>query len=102
MKVYSQGDIVKIKGFQNPFLIVSKNAFIHAANMFHVCPLLSHVQEGPLHIRVLGINQTEGTVICEQIKLIDPNARSCSRIDRLPYGVLMNVSDALQGIFEYD
>ena len=78
------------------------NAFIRATNMFHVCPLLSQVQEGPLHIHVLVINQTEGTVICERIKLIDPNARSCSRIDRLPYGELMNVPDALQGIFEYD
>ena len=86
----------------NSFLIVSKNAFIRAVNMFHVCPLLSGVQEGPLHIHVAGVDETEGVVICEQIKLIDPAARSCKRIDRLPYGMLMNISDALQGIFEYD
>jgi mRNA interferase MazF len=41
-------------------------------------------------------------VVCEQIKLIDPGSRSCKRIDRLSYGQLMNISDALQGIFEYD
>ena len=99
MQDFSQGDIIKINGFRSSFLIVSKNAFIRAVNMFHVCPLL---QEGPLHIHVAGVDETEGVVICEQIKLIDPAARSCKRIDRLPYGMLMNISDALQGIFEYD
>ena len=102
MNDFSQGDIVKIVGFRSSFLVVSKNAFIRAAHMFHVCPLLSNVSEGPLHSRVVGVDGTEGFVICEQIKLIDPNARSCKRIDRLSYGNLMNISDALQGIFEYD
>ena len=40
MNDFSQGDIVKIVGFRNSFLVVSKNAFIRAAHMFHVCPLL--------------------------------------------------------------
>ena len=102
MQDFSQGDIIKINGFRSSFLIVSKNAFIRAVNMFHVCPLLSGVQEGPLHIHVAGVDETEGVVICEQVKLIDPAVRSCKRIDRLPYGMLMNISDALQGIFEYD
>ena len=69
MNDFSQGDIVKIVGFRSSFLVVSKNAFIRAAHMFHV---------------------------------IDPDARGCRRIDRLSYGNLMNISDALQGIFEYD
>ena len=102
MQGFSQGDIIKINGFRSSFLIVSKNAFIRAVNMFHVCPLLSGVQEGPLHIHVAGVDETEGVVICEQIKLIDPASRYCKRIDRLSYGTLMNISDALQGICEYD
>ena len=40
MNDFSQGDIVKIVGFRSSFLVVSKNAFIWAAHMFHVCPLL--------------------------------------------------------------
>ena len=102
MNDFSQGDIVKIVGFRSSFLVVSKNAFIRAAHMFHVCPLLSNATEGPLHIRAVGVEGTEGFVICEQIKLIDPDARGCRRIDQLSYGNLMNISDALQGIFEYD
>ena len=103
MNDFRQGDIIKIQGYKSmEFLIVSKNAFIQATNVFHVCPVLHHSQEGPLHISVRGNHDTSGIVICEQIKLIDPSARACMRVDRIPYGSMMNISDALQGIFEYD
>ena len=99
-KIY-QGDIVKISGFSCRFLVVSKNAFIEHTGVFHVCPILKGEKEGPLHIAVNG-KREEGIVICEQVKLIDPTARGCNRIDRISYFQLMDVSDALQGIFEYD
>ena len=83
-------------------LVVSKNEFIKKTGVFHVCPLLENYAEGPLHIKVRGVKDTSGTAICEQLKLIDPSARSCKRIDRVPYHMIMNVSDAIQGIFEYD
>lgn len=97
-----QGDIIKIGGFKSLFMIVSNNAFIQATGVFHVCPVLENVSDGPLHICIEGIKGTKGTVLCEQIKLIDPEARNCRRLDRLPYGTVMDISDALQGIFEYD
>ncbi|MGN0505133.1 MAG: AbrB/MazE/SpoVT family DNA-binding domain-containing protein [Lachnospiraceae bacterium] len=50
----------------------------------------------------IGKDKTTETAICEQVKLIDPSVRSCNRVDRLPYETIMNVSDAVQGIFEYD
>ena len=98
-----QGDIIKITGFKKQlFVIVSKNAFIKATGIFHVCPVLQKVKAGPVHIPVCGKNGESGTVICEQIKAIDPEARGCSRVDLLAYEDIMNVSDAVQGIFEYD
>lgn len=102
MSDFYQGDIIKITGFRNKFLIVSKNAFIRATDVFHVCPLLEKHPDGPLHIAVEGKEKTRGIVICEQMKLIDPSARGCIKVDRLPYDNIMNVSDAIQGIFEYD
>ena len=98
----SQGDIIKMNGFKNAFLIVSNNAFIQSTGMAHVCPMLLGVKAGPVHIPATGISGTTGTVICEQLKLIDFPARAPIRIDRLSYGQIMNVSDVLQGIFEYD
>ena len=103
MNDLSQGDIVKIEGFEKSlFIILSKNAFINATGVFHVCPLIKGVPEGPLHIPVTGMVGTCGTVICEQIKLIDPSERAVSRLDRLNYADVMNISDAIQGVFEYD
>ena len=103
MKEYCQGDIVRISDFgKNAFVITSKNAFIKALGVFHISPLLPGVPEGPLHINVKGKKGTEGTVICEQIKLIDPSARAVKRVDSLKYEDIMNVSDAIQGFFEYD
>ena len=103
MITFSQGDIIKINGLGNKlFLVISKNAFIKATSAFHVCPMLENVPEGPLHIAAAGKKSVSGVVICEQIKLIDPAARSCSRIDSLYYGDIMNISDAIQGVFDYD
>ena len=102
MTDYSQGDIIKIAGFRTPFLIISKNAYIRNTKTFHVCPFLPDYAGGPLHIPAQGIKGTKGTAVCEQIKLIDPLSRRCHRIDRLPYEEIMNISDAIQGMFEYD
>lgn len=70
--------------------------------MAHICPVLPDIKDGPLHIPAKGVSQTAGTVICEQIKLVDLALRNPRRVDRLPYEQIMNVSDAIQGIFEYD
>lgn len=103
MTAFCQGDVIKISGFKKQlFVIVSKNAFIKATGIFHVCPMLSGVPDGPIHIPVSGKKGESGTVICEQIKAIDPKARVCNRVDLLAYEDIMNVSDAVQGIFEYD
>ena len=103
MKDFSQGDIIRIEGFKaTSFVIVSKNAFIRATGIFHVCPMLSEIPAGPVHIPVKGKIGESGTVICEQVKAIDPNARGCRRVDSLAYEDIMNASDAVQGIFEYD
>lgn len=103
MTSISQGDVIKINGFGNKlFVVISKNAFIQATKVFHVSPIIKDVPNGPLHIPVVGKNNTSGIVICEQLKLIDPSARNCNRVDSLHYGDIMNISDAIQGIFEYD
>ena len=102
MMDFCQGDIIRFTGFKNKFIIVSKNTFIRATHVLHVCPVIEDYPAGPVHICVEGKEREKGTVICEQVKLIDPSARGCSRIDRVPYDMIMDVSDALQGIFEYD
>ncbi|SHJ10713.1 hypothetical protein [Pseudobutyrivibrio xylanivorans] len=102
MKEFYQGDIIKINGFGNVFLIVSKNAFIKERKMFHVSPIVNTDLINPMNIPINGVEGTEGTVICEEIKLIDPVARVCNKVDRINYWSIINISDAIQGMFEYD
>lgn len=98
---FFQGDIIRVSGYKDNYMIVSRNAFIRATNVFHISPVLN-CPEGPTHIHIIGNNGIDGTVMCEQIKLIDPSVRSCSWVDRVPYRMIMEVSDVIQGIFEYD
>ena len=103
MNDFYQGDIIRISGYKKQlFVIVSKNAFIKATGIFHVCPMIPNIPAGPIHIPVKGKNNKTGTVICEQTKAIDPKARCCNSVDTLAYENIMNVSDTVQGIFEYD
>ena len=102
LKELYQGDIIKIKGLKSYFIIVSKNEFIKFTGCFHVCPIVNDCDPGPLHIAVKGQGGTIGTVICEQVKIIDPSVRACSKKDRVSYDFIMDIADAIQGIFEYD
>ena len=103
MTELSQGDVVKISGFRNRFLVVSKNSFIKSTGMFHVCPIIPGAAPGPVHIAVTLLkSEKQDTVVCEQIKLIDPNERGIGSVDRISYADKMEVSDTIQGMFEYD
>lgn len=48
---------------------------------------------------VIDIHQ--GYIQCEKMTLLDLTIRRYRLIDRLPLSELINISDAIQGIFEY-
>ena len=55
MTEFYQGDIIRISGFKKQlFVIVSKNAFIKATGIFHVCPMIPEIPAGPIHLEVKG------------------------------------------------
>ena len=52
----------------------------------------------------ITLTKTNGIVIlihCEKLALLDLSIRGYKKVDRLPISEMMNVSDAIQGIFEY-
>ncbi|MCR5054434.1 MAG: hypothetical protein K6A69_06310 [Lachnospiraceae bacterium] len=102
MSSFSQGDLIKISGINYYLLVTSKNAFINATGVFHVVPVVENIGPGPTHVEINGAKEIKGAAICEQVKLIDPRVRRCSLKDRIPYKEIMEVSDVIQGIFEYD
>ena len=43
----------------------------------------------------------QGDIQCEKLALLDLSVRGYKKVDRLPISEMINVSDAIQGIFEY-
>ncbi|SCX05198.1 PemK-like, MazF-like toxin of type II toxin-antitoxin system [Lachnospiraceae bacterium YSD2013] len=94
-----QGDIVKVEKIKLPVLVVSKDFFNQTGEVIG-CPIFQTGEAGPLHIRVKA-KEIEGYVHCEKMNLLDLNARGYSKVDRIHMADVMNITDAIQGIFDY-
>lgn len=94
-----QGDILKIEKINHLVLVASKD-FFNITGEIIGCPIIKNSKPGPLHIWMCTEN-TEGYIHCEKLTLLDLSIRGYKKTDRLPISEIMNVSDAIQGIFEY-
>lgn len=94
-----QGDIVRIERITHPVLIVSKD-FFNSSGEIIGCPIYGNSTEGPLHIPVLT-DEIQGYVQCEKLALLDLNVRGYKKIDRITLNDMINIADAIQGIFDY-
>lgn len=93
--VIRQGNVLKVVGLPHPVIVVS-NDFFNGEGKAIVCPIVPKAVEGPLHIRF-----QDGYVLCEQMKYIDLTARRFSRLPAANAFEVMDISDAVMGIFEY-
>lgn len=46
-------------------------------------------------------DSTEGYVQCEKLALLDLNVREFLKIDRISVADIINITDVIQGIFDY-
>lgn len=99
MEQLSQGDILKIERIKHPVLVVSKDYFNTCGEVIG-CPIVGNSKPGPLHIR-MATEATQGFIQCEKLALLDLTIRGFQKVDRLPLAEMINVSDAIQSIFEY-
>lgn len=99
MEHLRQGDIVKIEKIKHPVLVASKD-FFNTSGEIIGCPIIYNSIPGPLHIW-MSTEYTEGYVQCEKLALLDLSVRGYKKVDRLPISDMINISDAIQGIFEY-
>lgn len=100
MDYLQQGDIIKIEKIKHPVLVVSKN-FFNTSGQIIGCPIIKNSMPGPLHIW-MKTDETEGYVHCEKLALLDLSVRGYKKTDSLPISEMINVSDAIQSIFEYN
>jgi len=99
MEHLHQGDILKIDKIVHPVLVASKD-FFNSSGEIIGCPIIINSKPGPLHIW-MSTENTEGYIHCEKLALLDLSVRGYKKTDRLPFSEMINVSDAIQGIFEY-
>ncbi len=94
-----QGDILSVEKMKGCYLVVSKN-FFNTAEQAVLCPIVENAFRDPLHIDI-KTDEVEGTVLCEQMRLIDLRYRGYKKVSRLHYSDVINITDAIQGIFDY-
>ncbi len=99
MNEIAQGDILSVEGINAPILVVSKTYF-NRTEQIVACPVLEKASEDPLHIPVLAMNM-QGSVLCEQMKLLDLRVRGYKKLTELKLEDIMNITDAIQSIFDY-
>ena len=78
-----QGDIIKAEGLKGLYLIVSKN-FFNMTEQAILCPIVDDASPDPLHI-MIKTDEIAGTVLCEQMRMVDLRYRGFKRIGRIPY-----------------
>ena len=98
MLTIEQGDLLKVSGIPYPVIVVSNNFFNQSGKVI-ACPIVPNAVDGPLHIR-LKDSEVEGYVLCEQMKYLDLKARHFSRLTATHYFDIMDISDAVMGIFD--
>ncbi len=94
-----QGDILKVEKIKNPVLVVSKDFFNETGEIIG-CPIFDHSIGSPLHIEIEMENR-KGYVQCENLRMLDLNMRGFSVIDRISIHYVMDITDTIQGIFDY-
>lgn len=99
MQKIHQGDILRIERIESPVVVLSKDFFNTSGEVIG-CPIMEYSVEGPLHIYVTT-EEVKGYVQCEKLALLDLNIRGYTKIAGLKMTDIINISDAVQGIFEY-
>ncbi len=94
-----QGSIIKVEYIKNPVLIVSKDYFNETGEIIG-CPIFAESSDTFMHIYISN-EDISGYVQCEKLTLLDLNMRGHSVISAIDTLTLMEISDIIQGIFDY-
>ena len=99
MEALEQGAFLRVDGIAHPVLVVSNNFFNRIGRVI-VCPILQRAVPGPLHIELKN-SEITGFVLCEQVRYLDLTARRFAKLSATHYFDIMDISDAVMGMFEY-
>ncbi|MCL2604190.1 MAG: type II toxin-antitoxin system PemK/MazF family toxin [Defluviitaleaceae bacterium] len=102
-----QGDIILLdfdptKGREQsgyrPALVISQTLYNQKRDMALICPITANKKPLRLRVPLDERTQTQGDVICEQVRVIDLLARKCKAVEQIPKDILRKVLDAVTAI----
>ncbi len=99
MTCAQQGDILWLEKEEQYVLVLSRE-FFNQSGMSVVCPLRDNAKPDALHIRISS-DAYNGAALLEHLRSLDLQARHYRRISGISYEQIQNISDAVQGIFDY-
>jgi mRNA interferase MazF len=103
----NQGDIILVdfdptKGREQavyrPAVVISQTAYNQKRNLVFICPITNSIKPLRFHVLLDGRTQTQGDIICEQVRVIDLLARKCKVVERLPKDLFEKVLEAVSVI----
>ena len=107
--VYEQGDIVYLdfapqsgheQRGRRPALVVGSNLLNRVSSLTMVCPI-THTDRGhPFHIRLDSRTQTDGVVLCDQVRMLDLSSRNAVFREKAPEDILAEAVDIITGFLE--
>ena len=99
MEKLHQGDIVLVERIKDPVLVVSKDYFNLSGEIIG-CVIFKNYTASPLHYYIEA-DEFHGYVQCEKMALLDLNVRGYKKIGRIQMLDRMEISDIIQGVFDY-
>lgn len=79
-----------------PVLVISQDLHNKKQRMIFACPITKTDRSYPTHVAINGrCNNTEGFIMCEQLKALDYQKRNAQIIDRANDDLLEEVLDIL-------
>ena len=91
-----QGDILWLEQ-EGQYILVLSREFFNQSGMSVVCPLRDNAKPD------IGIfsDAYNGTALLEHLRSLDLQARHYRKISSISYEQVQDISDAVQGIFDY-
>lgn len=106
--ICDQGDIIEVdfdptRGHEpqkrRPALVVSSYDFNMCNSMTIVCPITSRIRPFPLHEELPEGCCVHGSVVMEQVRALDLDARSCTVLGHLDGAALERILICLRSFF---
>jgi mRNA interferase MazF len=75
-----------------PALVISPKAYNQRVGLALVCPITSQIKGYPFEVALPPGMETEGAILCDQIKSLDWRVRNTKRIESVAPSVMQEVT----------